>query len=112
MALSIATSIQLYLETCLLSFLPGVNLGDLWDLIVTILSVLGILTVFPFIEITLNVPKPERTTFSPLERTLPISEMKTSTASVPALLVKWALRETKSINSLLVILVRKHKQVC
>src|SRR3989344_8498490 len=98
---------QIYLVTCLLSFFPGVNRGDLCALIVTILSVLGILTVLPFIEITLKVPNPERTTFSPLERTLPTSSKNTSTASMAALLVRCAFRATCSINSLLVISVQK-----
>jgi len=70
---------------------------------VTNLSVLGILTVFPFIEITLKVPNPERTTFSPLDNTLPTSSKNTSTDSVAALLVRWAFLETNSISSLFVI---------
>ena len=54
-------------------------------------------------EITLKVPNPERTTFSPLDRTLHISSKNTSTDSVAALLVRWAFLETSSIISLFVI---------
>jgi len=70
---------------------------------VTILSVLGILTVLPFMEITLKVPNPESTTFSPLDKTRPTSSKNTSTDSVAALLVRCAFLETSSIISLFVM---------
>lgn len=72
-------------------------------MIVTIFSVPGIFTVFPFIWMVRKVPNPERTTFSPLAKTLPISFKKTSTDSLAPRLVRCAFRATKIINCLFVI---------
>ncbi len=64
--------------------LPGVKRGERCGLMVTNFSVLGMRTVLPFMRITRKVPKPESTTFSPLESVRPISSKNTSTASVAA----------------------------
>ena len=70
---------------------------------VTIFSVFGILTVLPFIEITLNVPKPDKTTFSPLESVLPTSFKKVSTASTAALLTSLGLVVIAAVVFLIII---------
>src|SRR5581483_9998865 len=73
-------------------------------LIVTNLSVFGILTVLPFMEITRNVPNPDKTTFSPFAKTRPSSSKNTSTASSAPFFVRCAFLATCSTSSFFVIL--------
>jgi hypothetical protein len=92
-----------YFLTACLRGLPGTNRQARWALTTRLSPVPGITTDLSFTLTTLNVPNPERRTFSPFFKALTTSFKKASTASREALLVKWAFLATMSTNSLLII---------